>query len=262
MDAVINIRILDLALALTIMVIPVLFFLYFQIKIVKSVLIALLRMILQLSLIAIYLDKLFELNNAIVNTLWVFIMISVGVTTGIKRIGLNWKYFVFPLFLSAFTSVIIIDSFFLGFIIKPTYFFDARYFIPISGMVLGNSLNHNIVGLTTYFKSLTEKKELYNFLLTNSPEQKFAVRPFIIEAVKRGLDPMIASMMVIGLISLPGMMTGQLLGGTEPIVAIKYQIMIMLAIFTGSTINLMLSILYSNRYIFDKYCRLKKEIFK
>lgn len=158
--------------------------------------------------------------------------------------------------------MVIIDAFFLGIVVKPAYFFDARYFIPITGMVLGNSLNHNIVGLSTYFKSLTEKKELYFFLLTNTKDNKFCLRPFITEAIMRGLNPMVANMTVVGLISIPGMMTGQLLGGIDPVAAVKYQIMIMLAMFTGSTLNLFLSILFSNRFIFDKYQRLKKEVIK
>ena len=219
-------------------------------------------MVVQLSLIAVYLEKLFVLNNAYINSAWVVLMIIVGASTAIKRVGLNWKYFAFPLMLSALTAVLIIDTFFLGYIIKPDYFFDARYFIPITGMVLGNSLNHNVVGLTTYFKSLTEKRDLYFFLLTNTNENKLALRPFISEAVRQGLNPMIATMTVIGLISLPGVMTGQLLGGSAPIIAVKYQVMIMLAIFTGSTTNLFLSILFSNRFIFDKFNRLKKEVFK
>ncbi len=160
------------------------------------------------------------------------------------------------------TSVIIIDSFFLGWIIKLDYFFDARYFIPITGMVLGNSLNHNIVGLSTYFVGLSEKRELYYFLLTNTADTKLSIRPFIEDAVKRGLNPLIATMTVIGLISLPGMMTGQILGGSSPAVAIRYQIMIMLAIFTGCTINLFLSILFSNRFVFDKYNRFKDNVLK
>ncbi len=262
MKEIIDINIWNLALGFLIMIIPISFLLYFKIKLVKGVLVALVRMILQLSLIALYLEKIFELNNAWINSAWVFVMIIVGVGTAIKRVGLNWKFFALPLFLSALTSVLIIDTFFLGLVVKSDYFFDARYFVPITGMILGNSLNHNIVGLSTYFNSLKEKSEFFYFILTNTGESKLAIRPFINEAVKRGLNPLIANMTVIGLISLPGMMTGQLLGGSSPAVAIKYQVMIMLAIFTGTTMNLFLSMLLSNQFIFDKYHRIKSHVIK
>ena len=124
-------------------------------------------------------------------------------------------------------------------------------------MILGNSLNHNIVGLSTYFDGLKQKKELYYFVLTNSGSQKLAVRPFIQEALVKGVNPLLAGMSVMGLISLPGMMTGQILGGASPATAIKYQIMIMIAIFVGCVLSLTLSLWYANVKIFDKYGNVK-----
>lgn len=262
MKSAIDISVFDLAFSFTSLLIPIAFLIYFKIKIVKEILIGALRMIIQLSLVAFYLEWIFELNNAWINSLWILIMISVGVSTSIKRIGLNWKFFILPFFFASLISVIIIDTFFLGFIIKLDNVFDAHYFVPITGMILGNSLNHNIVGLTTYLKGFSEKSELYYFLLTNTSSFKDTLRPFITEAIKRGLNPLIATMSVIGLISLPGMMTGQILGGSSPVTAIKYQIMIMLAIFVGCSISIFLSILFSNKVIFDSGRRLKKGFLK
>lgn len=263
MKPTIDIQTLDLTVAFVSMIIPIAFFLYFGMKkTIVSVLIAVGRMAIQLFLVAVYLEWIFNINSAIINSLWVFVMIWVGVFTAIKRIGLNWKFFVIPMFISALTSVLIVDAFFLGVVIKLDYFFDARYFIPVTGMILGNSLNHNIVGLTSYFNGLSEKSELYYFILTNSGDTKLARRPFIADAVKKGLNPMIAMMSVVGLITLPGMMTGQILGGSSPVVAIKYQVIIMLAIFTGCTINLFLSILFSDKFAFDSRNRLKEEVFR
>ena len=223
--------------------------------------VAALRMVVQLSLVAIYLEWVFEQNNAWINSVWVLMMAIVGVLTTIKRTGLNWRIFVFPFLLAGLTSIILIDTFFLGFIIKLDYAFDARYFIPITGMILGNSLKHNIVGLTSYFRGLKEKVDLYQFLLTNSANIRLALRPFIADALKQALNPLIASMSVIGLISLPGMMTGQILGGSSPVTAIKYQIMIMLAVFVGCTITLTLSLVISNWFIFDRFNNLKTDVF-
>ena len=126
-------------------------------------------------------------------------------------------------------------------------------------MVLGNSLNHNIVGLTAFFKGLRQDQELYYFLLTNSGSSRLALRPFIQDALIKGLNPLLATMSVIGLISLPGMMTGQILGGASPAVAIKYQVMIMLAIFVGCTLTLVLSILLSKQLAFDEMGNVRVE---
>ncbi len=89
MSNITDINTIDLALGFLVMVIPVSFFLYFKIKMVQSVLIALVRMAVQLSLIAFYLEWIFEQNNALYNSLWVFVMILVGIGTSIRRIGLN-----------------------------------------------------------------------------------------------------------------------------------------------------------------------------
>lgn len=67
-------------------------------------------------------------------------------------------------------------------------------------------------------------------------------------------------MTVMGLISLPGMMTGQILGGSDPAIAVKYQILILIAIFVSSNLNLVFSIILSNRIIFDEFGMLKDSI--
>lgn len=262
MKGIVDINILDLAMSFGILAIPIVFFLYFRVKIISDVLISVIRMIGQLMLVAVYLEWIFKMNNAWINLFWVLVMIFVGIFTTIGRVRLRWKEFIIPFFIAGLSSVTIIDSFFLGYVIKLDYVFDARYFIPITGMILGNSMNHNVVGLSTYFNGLAEKSELYYFLLTNTGNSKLALQSYISNAIKQGLNPLIATMSVIGLISLPGMMTGQILGGSSPVIAIKYQIMIMLAIFVGCTLNLILSIIISNAFVFDNYGRFREQVLK
>jgi putative ABC transport system permease protein len=261
MKGIVDIDIFSLLISFAIMLIPIAGFLYYRVPLIKDTAIGLVRMSVQLSLVAIYLEYIFKLNSPYLNSFWVLIMILVGVQTSIKRMHLDFRLFIVPFIISGLTSLIIIDAFFLGIIIRPENVFDARYFVPISGMILGNAMNHNIVGLSTYLDGLNSNRELYYFLLVNGNNRAVAVMPFIRDGLKRALNPLIATMSVMGLISLPGMMTGQILGGSSPAVAIKYQIMIMLAIFAGCSINLLFSIFFSNRFIFDAYDRLKKNIF-
>lgn len=256
-DTTIDIGIVELAFGLLIMIIPLVIFIYYRINLIKDMLISTLRMVLQLFFVALYLEWIFEMNNAYINSLWVIAMVMVSAGTTIQRVRLSWKVFFIPLCFAILIPLVIIDVFFLGLIIRLDYVFDARYFIPISGMILGNSLNHNIIGLSSYFEGLREKKELYYFINTNSGKQKLAIRPFIQDAIKKALNPLLAGMSVIGLISLPGMMTGQILGGASPATAIKYQIMILVAIFVACTLSLMLSLWYANTKIIDKYGNLK-----
>ena len=82
--------------------------------------------------------------------------------------------------------------------------------------------------------------------------------PFKKEALKNAFNPVIASVAIVGLISLPGMMTGQILGGSSPVIAVKYQIMLMITIFSSSIISVVLSIYFADKYVFDGFDNLKK----
>ena len=260
MKQIIDISFWQLGFGYLILLIPIIGLWFFKTGLIRSLLIGASRMTVQLLLVGVYLGYLFKLNNAWVNILWVIVMIVVGAFTVTSRTGVSRKLFVIPFIIAGFSSLVLIDAFFLGAIIQLDYLFDARYFVPISGMILGNSMNHNIVGVSAYFDGLVQKEELYNFLLINTNDRKSALLPFMQEALRKALNPMIANMSVMGLISLPGMMTGQILGGSSPGEAIKYQIIIMLAILTGCSLNLFISLFISNRYAFDKFGVLKKGI--
>ncbi len=252
MNATIDISTYKLAMGYIILLIPLFCLYYYKLGLTKDVIVAVIRMTLQLSFVGIYFSYIFDLNNPFLNLAWVFIMILVSVFTTIKRSNLKTKLFFIPVFLAIVVSLVLIDAFFLGFVIDLGNIFEARYFIPISGMILGNSMNHNIIGLNTYFNDLKSNNQLYYFILVNNNDQKNALLPYMQKAIKTAINPLIATMTVLGLISLPGMMTGQILGGSDPSTAVKYQILIMLAIFVSSHLNLVLTLIFSNRFVFDK----------
>ncbi len=80
-----------------------------------------------------------------------------------------------------------------------------------------------------------------------------AIMPYIKNALISSIKPTVSSMATIGLVSLPGMMTGQILGGSVPVEAIMYQIAIMIAIYVTRYINILISIIFSNNYLFDEF---------
>jgi putative ABC transport system permease protein len=87
-----------------------------------------------------------------------------------------------------------------------------------------------------------------------------ALKPFFRESFVASVNPILASMATIGIVSLPGMMTGQILGGSIPMVAIKYQIIIMLAIFYTQFFSVFLSLFFSIKLGFDDFDVLRKEL--
>lgn len=249
----------NLLLAYILLTIPVFMLYWFQTGLVKQAIISVARMTIQLFLVGLYLEFMFDLNNMWINIAWVIIMISVASFVTINRSELKSRIFALPVFTAIITSIIIVDAFFIGLVIQTEYFFDARFFIPISGMIIGNCMERNIIALNSYYRSITRESLMYKYYLANGATRHEAIQPYIKEALKTSFNPLLANMSVIGLIALPGIMTGQILGGASPNVAIKYQIMLLISIFIGTMITVIITLLISNRYLFDEMDNFKTE---
>jgi len=262
MHQTIDISYFNLFLGYLLIIIPVIIFYHYKTNLVKDSLVAVLRMTAQLFLVGLYLEILFEYNNAWINSAWWIVMVLVAAFTIVQRASLRRKYFVIPLIISLAISLFLIDAYFLGFIIELDYAFESRYFIPISGILLGNCLKTNILGLNSFYKRLHSETTLYRYYLANGATHSEALVPFMREALRTAFNPLIASISVIGLISLPGMMTGQILGGSSPAIAIKYQIMLMLTIFVSTVISVVLTILIANKFVFDDFGNIKHGVMK
>ena len=120
-------------------------------------------------------------------------------------------------------------------------------------MILGNMLSANVIALNAFYGSLDRECQLYFYLLANGATRGEATAPFMREALIKSFNPTIASMAVMGLVALPGTMTGQILGGSSPNVAIKYQIMLMITIFSSSLISVLLTLWAAKHRSFDSW---------
>jgi len=166
-----------------------------------------------------------------------------------------------PVFFSLLIPFTIILIFFNAVVVRIDNLFEAKYLIPIGGMLLGNCLRSIIIGLNNFYSGIKkdEKVYLYSISIFNSRIQ--ALKPYFKESFLAAITPTIASMATIGLVSLPGMMTGQILGGSIPMVAIKYQIAIMFSIFYTEYFSTMLSVLFSLKVGFNELDVLNQNIF-
>ena len=258
----IDISYTSLLFLLLLLIIPIVFFYIYKIKLLKSSLIAVVRMIVQLFLVGIYIQYLFELSNNIVNILWIVVMIVFASFSVIRSAELNLKRFFVPTFLSLLFGVLIVLFYINGVVIKLENIFDAKYLIVIGGMLIGNSLRGNIIGINNFYQSIKRNENRYLYTLSAGATKTEALIPFFRAGLSDALKPTIANMATIGIVFLPGMMTGQILGGADPLVAVKYQILIMVAIFVSSFICIGLTILLTVRSCFNGYGILDKSIFK
>lgn len=120
-------------------------------------------------------------------------------------------------------------------------------------MILGNTLNGISLGLDRLGEELVSRRDRVETLPCLGATRWEAARSAIQTAVRIGMIPMINSMMVVGIISLPGMMTGQLLAGVDPVQSVKYQIVIMFLIASGSAIGTVGVVLISYRCLFNAH---------
>ncbi len=260
MRAIVDVSWLSLSLGYSLLLIPFLLFWHYKTGLIKDTIIAIVRMTVQLFLVGVYLEWLFGLNDIWINILWAFIMVLTATLTTIKRSKLRLKLFILPVFISLFFSLLIVDTFFLGWVIQLDYIFDAQYFIPITGMIIGNSMGNNIIALQSFYGQIRKDKLLYNYALANGSTHHEAILPFMRQALQYSFNPLIGTIAVMGLISLPGMMTGQILGGTDPSIAIKYQIIISLTILIAASLSIYITIRLSNLIVFDSFGNLSTQI--
>jgi len=239
-------------------ILPIMYMNYrFKIKINKRILYAITRMTIQLTLVGLYLQYIFKWNHIVVNILYIILMMLVASLSIIKSVKLPYKKMLLPIFVAIFIPSMTILIYFNYFVVKADFLFDATYLITIGGMILGNVLNGIIVGMNSFYNGIVSQEKVYLYNLALGASKNQAKAPYFREAVYATINPTIASIATIGLISLPGMMTGQILGGSDPFVAIKYQIAIMLAIFIVKYFTIVLALWFCSNTMFDGFGRLQ-----
>ncbi|WP_406656777.1 ABC transporter permease [Methanolobus sp. ZRKC2] len=258
----IDISVMGLLFCFMLLLIPIFISYYLRLQLAGPTLESAFRMTVQLALVGFFLTFVFELNSAILNLTWVIVMVIAASHSVLKNAELKLQSLITPLAVSFLITNLGILLYFNSLILDLENVFDARYFIPIGGMVLGNSLRANIVGINDFCDQIQRNENRYLSKLSLGAEKHEALLPYIRKSIRNALKPTLANMATIGIVFLPGMMTGQILGGSSPLVAVEYQIAIMIAIYVTTVMNVVLGILILMLRGFDEYGMFKKDMFK
>jgi putative ABC transport system permease protein len=140
-------------------------------------------------------------------------------------------------------SSVVVTVFALITAVRPNPWYDPRYAIPLLGMILGNCMTGIALGLDTLTTSLVSRRAAVEAQLMLGATRQEAVAPVTRQALRSALMPTINSMSATGVVSLPGMMTGQILGGVPPVEAVKYQILVMFLIAGGTGLGAVAAVL-------------------
>ncbi|MEM1057113.1 MAG: iron export ABC transporter permease subunit FetB [Bacteroidota bacterium] len=220
----------------------------------RDLLVGTVRMTVQLLLIGLVLDWVFATENPAVIVAIAVLMAGLAGRAAVQRTsrrypGILWNSLVIILGASFLVTGISV----LG-VIRVDPWYDPQYLIPLHGMLLGNALNGISLGLDRFMEGCAKDRDLIETRLVLGATRWEAAQPIVKEALRTGMIPIINTMMIMGLVSLPGMMTGQILAGADPAQAVQYQILITfmiascVALATGGVIALAYRALFSPRH--------------
>lgn len=234
MTSFISISWIQLIIALGLVSISAAASLYYHLKLERDLFVGVIRSFAQLLAMGYLLNILFGLDNAfLVLTVYV-IMTFVSVHIVYGRVKEKQVAYFAPTTLAVMISYTLITILVTKIIIGADPWWSPQYFIPIGGMVAGNSMNALSLTLERFFSELRSKREQVEMYLCHGANYKEATEEIFRTSLRAGMIPAINSMMSVGLVSIPGMMTGQILAGVDPQEAVRYQIVVMLMI-VGST---------------------------
>lgn len=243
----------ELLIVYVLLLVPIAAMVRYRIPAVRELLVSVVRMTIQLALVGLYLRLLFRLDQPLVTFAWIVVMLFVADFNILKKSKLPRHLGVVGPMFAATAVGIAVPLIILLVAVRPEPWFTARYAVPLTGMVLGNSLRGNIIALDTFRDVLSRERDLYATRLFCGATHREALRPVIALSLEKSLAPTIAATATMGLVSLPGMMTGQLLGGAVPMTAIRYQIAIMLAILAAVALAALLNVVIAGRIFFDRF---------
>jgi putative ABC transport system permease protein len=209
--------------------------------------------VLQLLLVGLVLDWVFRVNRWYLVLALMTAMTLVAGIAAIQRTQIRYPGITVRSIISVWASSWLIAALALGLIIRARPWYTPQYAIPLLGMILGNTLNGVSLGLDRLGSELASRRDQIDAILALGATRWEAARPLVQQAIRTGLIPTINAMMAVGIVSLPGMMTGQILAGASPVEAVKYQIVIMFLIASAAALGTVTVVLLSYGRLFNEH---------
>ncbi|MBM6629988.1 iron export ABC transporter permease subunit FetB [Mammaliicoccus vitulinus] len=239
-------------------IIPIVISKSFKLGLEKDTIIAAVRSFVQLLIVGYILQFIFDQDSHIFILLMVILMIGAATQNarkkGLEIPGITWKL------LLAFIAIeIITQGILIGFSITPA---TAQYIIPISGMIIGNSMVLSILFLNRFMSEIKQNEDIIELILCLGGTPKQAIHKQLITSIQSSVIPTIEQQKTIGLVQLPGMMSGQIIAGADPLEAVLFQILIVFILLTSATMTSVILGFLSYPTLFNKQQQLIDSHFK
>ena len=242
----------DIALTGSLIIIVLLVSWSLRLRLTKTLLIAALRTIIQLSFVGLILAWVFAREQWYEVLLILTIMTLIAGGAAKNRVKRSYKGLLTDTLLAVSLSAVLVTTIAMVAILRVQPWYTPQFIIPILGLILGNSLTAISLTSNQLVESFHEQQARIEMMLSLSARPFEAVHEQIRAAIVNGMTPTLNSMLVVGIVSLPGMMTGQILAGADPTQAVRYQIVTMFLICVSSTLGCTISALLVYRRFFNK----------
>jgi putative ABC transport system permease protein len=254
----VELSVTDLAIAATLVVLLAVLSMRLRSNISQQLIIAAIRTAVQLTLIGLVLKVLFA--NASFG--WVLLMALIMLLVAGREVmarqerrfkgWMGYAVGTFSMFLSSFAVTV----FALVVILGEDPWYTPQYAIPLLGMLLGNTMNGIAIAMDRLTHTAWEQRAVIEARLMLGERWDQAISDYRRQAIRSGMIPIINAMAAAGIVSLPGMMTGQILAGVPPVEAVKYQILIMFLISAGTGLGTLAAVSLGSKQLFDERQRL------
>lgn len=248
----------DIAMALGLMAIAIGLSAWQKLGLEWQLLIATIRTIVQLIFIGYVLSIVFAAKQPWLVIAILAVMLTVASLVARNRISKKIPRLLPLVWGSILTSTVLSISYTNLLVIQPETWYEPQYLIPLVGIVLGNAMNAAAIAGERLVSTINSSPvEIETFLSLGATPQQ-AVAQYRKDAVRAALIPTLNSMMVIGIVTLPGILTGQLLTGVNPLDAVAYQMLIMFLLAFANLVTSLLVTYSLCRQFFNQYSQLQK----
>jgi putative ABC transport system permease protein len=252
--AVFHLSFSDVALSLILMAIAIALSRWEKLGLEKNLAIGTVRAFIQLTLIGFALKILFQINSPWLLLLVLPVMLTVASIESVRRQQVRVPYFFWITFFSLALALIVSLGVVVYLVIRPEPWYNLVIIIPLSGMVLGNGLNIVSLAANRFVGELQLRRNEVEVALSLAAPPKKALHTAFKNALYGALIPAVNALMTVGLVQLPGVMTGQILAGMPPIEAVKFQIVIMMMwIATGVISGIVATLLIITRLVNSRW---------
>lgn len=251
-SGVVDIGWIELVCAAGFMVVAGLISWKFELGQVKNIAVSTVRCFFQLLACGFLLGYLFELQ-----TWWLVLIVLVGMVAAATQIATSRvksgvRGLALPVFASILLSSFVVLFIVVDGVIHADPWYSARQMVPIAGMIVGNAMSSIAVALDRLYADMDARADEIFSLVALGATPREAAFPSIKASIGAGMMPTLATMSAAGIVSIPGMMTGQILAGADPLGAAKYQIVVLMMITAANTVSIMLACFLAYKKRFSK----------